>query len=242
MCYVAVAGIAAVVRQYFMDGYYNSSSSQASAANSFTPSGALLKAMLIASAVRVTNIYYTSTASADTLASSYPSNDQGYGRVQINNKLSWAITASISDNKIKNFTEYADDYDNGGQIVNNYTNTDLAFSPNFVGSGELSFQAFKKTEIALLSKYVSKQYLDNTSNSQRSLDAFFVNDLRLRYNTSFKGVKNIGLTLLINNVFSELYEANGYTFSYMYGGDFTTENYYYPQAPRNFLLSLGLKF
>jgi len=164
------------------------------------------------------------------------------GRVQINNKLSWAITASVSDNKIKNFTEYADDYDNGGQIVNNYSNTDLAFSPNFIGSGELSFQAFKKTEIALLSKYVSKQYLDNTSNLQRSLDAFFVNDLRLRYNTSFKGVKNIGLTLLVNNVFSELYEANGYTFSYMYGGAFTTENYYYPQAPRNFLLSLGLKF
>ena len=106
----------------------------------------------------------------------------------------------------------------------------------------MSFQALKKTEIALLSKYVSRQYLDNTSNSQRSLDAFFVNDLRLRYNTSFKGVKNIGLTLLVNNVFSELYEANGYTFSYMYGGDFTTENYFYPQAPRNFLLSLGLKF
>ena len=163
-------------------------------------------------------------------------------RVQISNKLSWAITASISDNKIKNFTEYADDYDNGGQIVNQYSNTDLAFSPGFIGSGDLSFQPFKRTEIALLSKYVSKQFLDNTSNSQRILDAFFVNDLRLRYNTSIKGLKNIGLTLLVNNVFSELYEANGYTFSYMYGGDFTTENYYYPQAPRNFLLSLGLKF
>jgi iron complex outermembrane recepter protein len=163
-------------------------------------------------------------------------------RLQINNKLAWTVTASISDNKIKKFTEYVDDYDNGGQIVNNYKNTDLAFSPNFIGSGELSWQAHKKTEIALLSKYVGKQYLDNTSNSQRSLDAFFVNDLRLRYNTSFKGVKNIGITLMVNNVFSELYEANGYTFSYLYGGDFTTENFYYPQAPRNFLLALGLKF
>jgi len=163
-------------------------------------------------------------------------------RIQINNKLSWSLTAAISDNKIKNFTEYSDDYDNGGQIVSSYRNTDLAFSPKFIGSAELGFQPFKKTEIALLSKYVSKQYLDNTGNSLRSLDAFFVNDLRLRYNTSFKGVKNIGLTLLVNNVFSELYEANGYTFSYMYGGAFTTENYYYPQAPRNFLLSLGLKF
>jgi iron complex outermembrane receptor protein len=163
-------------------------------------------------------------------------------RIQINNRLSWNLTASLSDNKVKNFTEYSDDYDNGGQIITNYKNTDLAFSPTFISSSEFSFLPFKKTEIALLSKYVSQQYLDNTSNSQRKLDAFFVNDLRLRYNTSFKGLKNIGLTLLVNNVFSELYEANGYTFSYMYGGDFTTENFYYPQATRNFLLSLSLKF
>ena len=163
-------------------------------------------------------------------------------KLQINNQLSWGFTAAVSENKIKNFTEYVDDYDNGGQIVNNYTNTDLAFSPKFIGSSELSFLPFKKTEIALISKYVSDQYLDNTSNSGRMLDAFFVNDLRLRYNTSIRGVKNIGVTLLFNNIFSELYEANGYTFSYMYGGTFTTENYYYPQAPRNFLLSLSLKF
>jgi iron complex outermembrane receptor protein len=163
-------------------------------------------------------------------------------RVKINNSLSWNFTASISDNKIKNFTEYSDDYDKGGQIITKYKNTDLAFSPTFISSSEFSFLPFKKSEIALLSKYVSEQYLDNTSNSQRKLDAFFVNDLRLRYNTSFKGLKNVGLTLLVNNVFSELYEANGYTFSYMYGGEFTTENFYYPQASRNFLLSLSLKF
>jgi iron complex outermembrane receptor protein len=93
-----------------------------------------------------------------------------------------------------------------------------------------------------LSKYVSEQYLDNTSNSARKLDAFFVNDLRVAYNTSFRGLKNIGLTLLLNNLFSEKYESNGYTFSYLYGGSFTTENYYFTQAPRNFLLSLNVKF
>ena len=163
-------------------------------------------------------------------------------KLQLNNKLSWGLTASLSSNKIKNFTEFVDDYDNGGQLINNYSNVDLAFSPKFVGSSDLSFQAFRKIEIALLSKYVSEQYLDNTSNSKRSLDAFFVNDLRLAYNSSFKGLKNVGLTLLLNNVLSKLYQANGYTFSYMYGGTFTTENYYYPQAPRNFLLSLSLKF
>ena len=163
-------------------------------------------------------------------------------RLQINSRIAWRITASVSDNKVSGFTEFVDDYDNGGQIRNDYEKVNLAFSPNFIGSSELSFRPFKRTEIALLSKYVGDQYLDNTSNSARKLDGFLVNDLRLGYNTSFKGVKNIGLALLINNVLSEKYESNGYTFSYLYGGDFTTENFYYTQAPRNFLLSLSLKF
>lgn len=163
-------------------------------------------------------------------------------RLQISSVLSWNFSAALSENKIKNFSEYVDDYDNGGQIINKYKNTDLAFSPGFISSSELSFNPAKKTEIALISKYVSQQLLDNTSNKQRKLDAFFVNDLRLRYNTKLGAVKNLGLTFMVNNVFSELYEANGYTFSYVYGGSFTTENYYYPQATRNFLLGLGLKF
>lgn len=32
-----------------------------------------------------------------------------------------------------------------------------------------------------MSKYVGEQYLDNTSNSDRKLDAFFVNDFRINY-------------------------------------------------------------
>jgi len=163
-------------------------------------------------------------------------------RLQINSRLAWGITASFSDNKIRNFTEFADNYDKGGQIQNNFRNVDLAFSPEFIGSSELSLRPFRRTEIALLSKYVGEQFLDNTSNSARKLDAFFVNDLRVGYNTSFKGLKNIGFTLLVNNVFSEKYESNGYTFSYLYGGAFTTENFYFTQAPANFLLSLSLKF
>lgn len=163
-------------------------------------------------------------------------------KLQINSQLAWGITASLSNNRINTFTEFVDDYDNGGQIRNDYKNVDLAFSPGFIGSSEFSFRPFRKTEIALLSKYVGEQYLDNTSNSARKLDAFFVNDLRLGYNTSFKGIKNIGLSLLVNNVFSEKYESNGYTFSYLYGGAFTTENFYFTQAPANFLLSLSVKF
>ena len=84
--------------------------------------------------------------------------------------------------------------------------------------------------------------MDNTSNGSRSLDAFFVNDLRLRYNTSAGKIKNLGLSLVVNNVFSELYESNGFTYSYLYGNVLSTSNAYFPQATRNFLLSANLKF
>ena len=164
------------------------------------------------------------------------------GNWQISNRFSWAASAALSRNRIKNFSEYIDDYDNGTQIRNDYSDTDIAFSPSFIASSEFGFKPLPNAEIALISKYVSKQYLDNTSANSRSIDPFFVNDLRLSYNTAFNRVKNIGLTLLVNNVFAELYETNGYTFSYVYDTVPTTENYYYPQAKQNFLLSLSLKF
>jgi iron complex outermembrane receptor protein len=163
------------------------------------------------------------------------------GNVRLNQKLNWAMTAAFSQNKVQDFEEFIDDYDKGGQVRNVYTKTDLAYSPNFVGSSTLAFKAFKNAEIALLSKYVSQQYLDNTSNDSRKLDAFFVNNLRLSYDLKLKGIKNIGFGLLVNNIFNELYESNGYTFSYIAGG-LTTENFYYPQAETNFLFSMNVRF
>lgn len=164
------------------------------------------------------------------------------GSVQLAKSLTWSATAALSCNRIKDFAAYDDDYDKGGQLVSNFKNTAIAFSPSFVGSSELGFAIFPKAEIALLGKYVSRQFLDNTSSNNRSIDDFFVNDVRLRYNFGLGKVKNVGLNLLVNNVFAKKYETNGYTFSYLYGGDYTTENYYYPQAKRNFLLSLNIGF
>jgi iron complex outermembrane receptor protein len=168
------------------------------------------------------------------------------GGLKISNQLFWNATAALSDNRIKNFTEvvylYDAAFDPIGQQNNEYRNTKIAYSPSLITSSELGFRPFKNAEIALLSKYISKQYLDNTRNSDSSLPAFDVHDLRFRYNTSFRDLKNIGFTFLVNNVFSEKYSSNGYTFSYVYDSDFTTENFYYPQAYRNFLLGVSLKF
>ena len=176
------------------------------------------------------------------------------GRLRINDQLSWAATASLSSNKVKNFHQYLTDYDDNSTVEYTYKKTDIPFSPDFVGSSTVSFKPFKGGEVDFISKYVSKQYLDNTSNinppgypaadptSNRYLNSYFVNALRLNYNFSIRSVKNIGLTLLINNIFSEKYEANGATYPDIEGGKVVNYNYFFPQAPANFLLSLNLKF
>jgi iron complex outermembrane receptor protein len=150
--------------------------------------------------------------------------------------------AAFSRNKIKNFTEFTDDYDNGGQLVKNYDLPDISYSPNTVLFGELVYKPISGFAIALQSKYVSKQYLDNTQNNDRTINGYLVSNARLGYDFKFAGVKNINLGLLVNNLFDKKYESNGYTYGYLSGGSRVTENFYYPQAGTNFLLSLNVKF
>jgi iron complex outermembrane recepter protein len=156
-------------------------------------------------------------------------------------KFVWAINATLSQNKVSNFTESIPDYEGSTKLVF-HKKGDIAFSPNVILGSQLVLKATKSLEIALLSKYVGKQYLDNTSNEGRKLNAYFTNDIRFLYNIKTKGIPIINLGLYLNNLLNEQYESNGYTYSYLYENKVTTENYYYPQAGRNFMLTASLKF
>ena len=152
-----------------------------------------------------------------------------------------AANLALSRNKVKQFTEYLDDYDNGGQKTFSYQEADIAYSPALVGSATFNFIPTKKIEISLMNKYVSKQYLDNTQQENRSLSAFFVNDLRGIYTFKGKKLKELSIIAQLNNLFNVKYEPNGYTFSYIYGGQTTTENFYFPMAGLNFMLGVNVR-
>ncbi|MBA4851966.1 TonB-dependent receptor [Emticicia sp. BO119] len=155
----------------------------------------------------------------------------------------WRLNANatFSQNKIKNFTETIVNYDGEADKINSFAKTDISFSPNVIAGGQLSYSPVKNLEFAWLSKYVGKQYMDNTSDDNRKLNAFFVNDLRANYTIRPKIVKEITFSLLANNVFNHLYESNGYTYSYIYDRQVVTENFYYPQAGANFLLAVRVR-
>jgi iron complex outermembrane recepter protein len=160
---------------------------------------------------------------------------------KLNKWLTVSGNLNLSINKIKDFTEYIDDYDNGIQIVNHYTSTDISYSPAVIGSCNIIVNPIKNTSISINSKYVGKQYLDNTSNASRKLNSYFVQDLRVDYDFKLKKNRQINLFLQINNLYSTKYTPNGYTFSYVYGGAFTTENYYYPMATINVMGGVNVK-
>ena len=167
--------------------------------------------------------------------------------LKLSEQFTWSANLTLSENKIKKFNEVLYDYgpafDEFNVIVNEYSDTDIAFSPSVIAGSQLSYFPVSNTEISLLTKYVGDQYLDNTSNEARKIDAYFVNDLRLSYTVLSEKFKALTFSLLVNNIFDELYASNGYTFGYSGGPDYVVrENYLYPQATRNFLASVSFKF
>jgi iron complex outermembrane receptor protein len=164
------------------------------------------------------------------------------GAIVFNKNLKWNANATFSQNKINNFTEYVINYDTYEYRTIGHGKTDISFSPNVIVGSQLTYSPKKNLELALLTKYVSKQYLDNTSDETRRLDAYFTNDIRLTYSMKPSWMKGITFNLLVNNILNEKYESNGYTYGYFAGGVQTRENFYFPQAGTNFLVGVNFKF
>lgn len=184
----------------------------------------------------------------ENVANSYRAGIELDGAYRLNSKWTLGGNIAVSRNKISEFTEYIDDYAAADfrQEEVQYSDVDIAFSPNMIGAAIIDFKPIKDLEISFLYKYVSEQFLDNTQDANRKLDAYWTGDLRFNYAVRPRFVKNMEITLLVNNIFNRLYESNGYTFSYFLpnegqsGRELVTENFYYPQAGTNFLA--GIKF
>ena len=180
------------------------------------------------------------------VASSYRAGIEIDGSVRFAKKFSWIGNVTVSRNEIRDFGEvlydYGVNYDEYNEVVRNYKRTDIAFSPNLVAGSTFIYQPITNIEIGLLTKYVGKQYLDNTSNEDRKIDSYFINDLRLSYVLKPSFLRELSLSLLVNNVFDVMYSSNGYTYGFLGGAIETRQNYFYPQAGRNYLLMLAVRF
>jgi len=176
-----------------------------------------------------------------------------------------ATAVTLSRNRALEFIEFIDDWDTGGQIEVVHNNTDLAFSPDIIANLEVGYKANQMTawgirfapELSLLNKYVGRQFMDNTSSLDASLDPYTFSDLRLRIPIDLKGKQALEFNFWINNIFDSQFFSNGWVYRFRSAGysPLADDPYarregmgqynltgLFPQAGRNWLMGLKYSF
>lgn len=162
----------------------------------------------------------------------------------------WRDKYAADDPKME---QYKQDYHidgNGDKLrtIPHKGKTALAFSPSVILNGfvNLNFGNFKAT---WHTGYVSRQYLDNSQNTDRSLPAYSLSDLSFSYTVPMEKVfKSIVIGADLNNVLNARVATNGWVYSAVDEKDgFTPDNRYYqigfiPAAPFQALAHITLKF
>jgi len=141
-------------------------------------------------------------------------------------KLNTLFNFTLSQSKNK---DYKVESDTG---VEELGDTDIAFSPQFIGNIALNYLPVNNLQFTLQAKGVSAQYINNTENEEFKLPSYFLSDFIAAYNTSW-GKTDIGFHLLVNNIFDVKYTN--------YGVDYGVP-YYYSQAGINFMAGISLRF
>ena len=163
--------------------------------------------------------------------------------LELSKKLDISSNLTLSSNKNK---EVISNY-NGA--LTNFGKTNLSYSPNFITNNNINYKFTDKFSLSMLSKYVGKQFMGNTDAKNSILESYFVNDLNFNLKITPKRIFNeIVVSGLINNILDKEYVSNGYYYTYddtwsNPGETITLDGAgYYPQATRNFLVGLLLKF
>jgi iron complex outermembrane recepter protein len=159
--------------------------------------------------------------------------------------LNAEANCTFSQNKINTFSEILSGTDSNNNPIQkeiDHTNTDISFSPDIIIGGSINFIPVKNGDISFISKYVDRQYMDNTSTIARSILPYFAENVRLSYSLKNKIAKETDIILQINNLFSTKYNSYGYTYTDIEGGSDVTYNNYFPMAPINYMVGLDIHF
>ncbi|MCL2562267.1 MAG: TonB-dependent receptor [Rikenellaceae bacterium] len=191
-------------------------------------------------------INHVGDALAENVANSYRAGIEIVAGVDFTHWLRWDATATLSRNRICNYTEFLDDYDAGWSGLGTHTenfigNTDISFSPAATAASSLRAQ-FGGLSFALRTSYVSRQYVTNSAVRALSLDPYCVSDLFAEYTFRLPSTRSVTVGVAVNNIFSAEYESNGYGSSSMVGGTRVESMYFFPQATINVLANIIVRF
>lgn len=143
----------------------------------------------------------------------------------LNDKLNLFGNLAYSHSRNLDYQFQQDD----GTIVD-MGSTKIAYTPELISSFGVDVYPAKNLKLNWTHKYVSEQYVTNFEAQDGKLDAYYVSDFLANYKFNLNKT-DLSLTLMVNNVFDEMYANNGYYYS---------GTIYFPQAGRNYMF--GLKF
>ena len=135
--------------------------------------------------------------------------------VKITDWLRWDGNVVLSRNKIRDYHQYIDlydDQDNWNWVGQDSVvgTTTIAFSPSLTASSLFTFNVAGFTA-TVQTGVAGKQYLDNTEDEQAMLRAYSTTNLNLQYRLPISDVRcpDIRITCQINNLFNAKYANNG---------------------------------
>ena len=152
--------------------------------------------------------------------------------------LTLSANTTLSQNRIE---DYVDQMKNSPTYGQNLGTKTISYSPSVIGSFVADVH-HKGWTMMWHTQYVGKQYFTNNEVEALSLDAYCVTNLDLSYTVKLRDGGSMRVGMAVNNLFSTLYESNGYGYSYMWDGERYDEAFYFPQAPVNVLANVTVNF
>jgi iron complex outermembrane recepter protein len=162
--------------------------------------------------------------------------------VQILENLNWYENLTISRNIIPVFEDLTDNWDTSLQDKETLKNKTISFSPSIIAGSVIDYYPFKNFHMSLNTKYVGKQYIDNTTNTERMLKAYLVQNISFLYTIKSKLFKEMTCQFVVNNLFDKMYETNAWVYKYIEDGSLHVMDGYFPQAGINYMVKVGIKF
>ncbi len=156
---------------------------------------------------------------------------------------------SLSKNKLKDYTNYVDEYADAsqsvwiGQRAEYFAETTIAYSPSAVGALSLRIMPLQGLTLTVTGKYVGRQYYDNTGSADRQIEAYFPFNFNAAYDFSL-GKTSCFAQLLVNNFFNINYSTSAfvnYRAVFTDGSADFQDRRFFPQAPANFVVKMGVK-
>ena len=135
--------------------------------------------------------------------------------VDVTSWLSLEANSAISRNRLKNFDEVASvNWEDDFRTIH-YDRATLAFSPSYISNAFINLH-WGGLQAVWHTGFVSRQYLDNTQNRDRSLPSYEVSNLNVSYTLPCQrtlGLKEAVFSLSMNNIFNKRYATSGWVYS-----------------------------